>query len=157
MLMIERWYLTNKSKNKYEQILMIERWNSMNKSRIGTKVCHTIVGNGSSSINMNNFHNIFPSYSVVWISLSHRAFDIFLCVNIGPATPIFIYRDPDSVSWWLQNSKKMSLSPYIGRITKIFSSNLVEYIYSWPIDPLMYFSLLILVQLHQFSLLVTQI
>ena len=67
--------------------------------------------NGSSSINMKNYHNIFlPSWRV-WISLSHRAFDIFLRVNIGWYILIYIYRDSNSMSWWSQNNRKMALNP----------------------------------------------
>ena len=57
--------------------------------------------NGSSSITVNNCHNIFLPYSVIWILLSHKSFDILLCVNIGLATPIIISCDSYSVSWWL--------------------------------------------------------
>ena len=47
---------------------------------------------------MNNYHNFWYLFCRVWILMYHRAFDVFFCVNIGPATPISISNYSNSVS-----------------------------------------------------------
>ena len=57
-----------------------------------------VVKNGSTSINTNNCHNIF-SYIVDYGYICPVEPYIFFRMNIGPATPISIYHDSDSLSW----------------------------------------------------------
>ena len=58
--------------------------------------------NSSISINMKiHCNNLLPSFRVR-SSFSHRAFDIFLLVNIDWDTPISISCYSNSVSWWSQ-------------------------------------------------------
>ena len=61
---------------------------------------HRIVENGSRPVNINNCRNILLPSCRVWITLSHRAFEVFWCVNIGPVTPTSIYCYSESVSLW---------------------------------------------------------
>ena len=87
---------------------------------------------------MYNYLNIFHPSCRVWISLSHRPSDIFSWVNICWDMLISISHYSDLVSWWSQNSKKMTLAPYRWRITTLFFFHLVEYRYSCPIEPMIF-------------------
>ena len=87
---------------------------------------------------MNNHHNLFIPYCIVWILLSHMSFDICFWVNIGPTTQLSIsyYSYYESLS--SQNSQRLALAQKILIITTIFFPHIVKYGYSCPIESLVF-------------------
>ena len=55
--------------------------------------------NGSSYKNMKSYPNIFLPFCILWISFSHRYFDICILVNIGLDMLIYISNYSDSLFW----------------------------------------------------------
>ena len=53
---------------------------------------------GDYKIVENGLSQYFSPIFRVWVYLSHVSFGAFFCVNIGPATPVYISHDSDSVS-----------------------------------------------------------
>ena len=97
---------------------------------------------------MKKNHNNFLPYCRVWISLSHRSFDIFLWVNICWYRLVSISQYPGSMSWWSLNRSKMALFPEIMGIATSFPSRILYYGHPCLIEPLIFISRWILVKLN---------
>ena len=118
---------------------------------------HKIVENGSRPANMNNRHNTYLSYFGAWIWFSQRTFDVFICVNIGPYTPISISYDSGPVSCWLQNSRKWLKLHKYKELPKFFFAHIVNYGYHCLIYFILFCSVSTLFKLHKCPFHITQI
>ena len=105
---------------------------------------------------MKNYQNPLLPYCRLCILLLHRTFDVFFWVNIGWDMLIHISYYSYLVSWRTFNSRKMALAPENGELPQYYSPILyiMDAIFSYII---WCFYGWILVQLHQFLFLLTQI
>ena len=99
---------------------------------------YRMVGNGSTPINMNNFHNILLPSCEVWILLSHRYFDIFLGKYLSRYTTFYLSLIVFGVLVIIKQQENGSGSINMKNYHNIFY-RLVWYGYCSPIDPLVIF------------------